>query len=266
MTRKRVRLPLSGALVAIVALLLMIVPLPALAQNATPVASPMASPVANAVPCTTLFGIAAGNACVLFLNGSADAGPVDLYVDGTLATFGAGFGILNEFVPVAAGERQLQIVPSGATPEAAIASGRVELRDGVAYTVAALGAVPQIRASVLPLDTSPLPQGDARIRVVNGSDDAPAIDLAISGGAPLVNDLARGAVSNTRELPAGTYQLEVRRAGANDVLLPLPGTALSPDFSYTFYMIGSVAGGTFGATIVPVYVTPEVTAAATPVG
>jgi hypothetical protein len=126
--------------------------------------------------------------------------------------------------------------------------------------------VQQARASALPLDTSPLPQGEARIRIVNGSADAPALDLAITGGAPLVNDLARGAVSNTRELPAGTYQLEVRRAGSNDVLLPLPGTVLSPDFSYTIYMIGSIAGGTFGATIVPVYVTPAVTAAATPVG
>jgi hypothetical protein len=266
MTPKRCRLRLSGALVVIGALLLILLPLPVHAQNATPIAVPMASPVANAVPCTTLFGIAAGNACVLFLNGSADAGPVDLYVDGTLATFGAGFGILNEFVPVPAGERQLQIVPSGAAPDTAIASERVDLRDGIAYAVSALGPVQQARASALPLDTSPLPRGEARIRIVNGSADAPALDLAITGGAPLVNDLARGAVSNTRELPAGTYQLEVRRAGSNYVLLPLPGTVLSPDFSYTIYMIGSIAGGTFGATIVPVYVTPAVTAAATPVG
>ncbi|MCC7025064.1 MAG: DUF4397 domain-containing protein [Thermomicrobiales bacterium] len=266
MTRNRRRVRLTGALVAIAALLLTMLPMPALGQSATPVAVPMASPVANAVPCTTLFGIAAGNACVLFLNGSADAGPVDLYVDGTLATFGAGFGILNEFVPVSAGERRLQIVPSGGALDTAIVDDRVNLQEGVAYTISALGPVQQVRASVLPLDTSPLPQGDARIRVVNGSADAPALDLAITGGAPLVNNLAPGAVSNTRDLPAGTYQLEVRRAGATDVLLPLPGTVLSPDYSYTIFMIGSIAGGTFGATIVPVYVTPVVAASATPVG
>jgi hypothetical protein len=87
------------------------------AQTATPVATPVAAPIPGSIPCTTLFGIASGNACVLVLHGVAQGGPVDVYVDGQPTVQGAAFGILNDYIPVTAGNRQIQIVPSGTALE-----------------------------------------------------------------------------------------------------------------------------------------------------
>ena len=234
------------------------------AQMATPVATPVAVPVPGGVPCTTLFGIALGNACVLVLHGVAQMGPVDVYVDGQPAVQGTAFGILNDFIPVPAGERQMQIVPSGAVLANAVIDTTVGLTEGVAYEVAALGTAEDIRLQTLPVDTRPLPENGVRLRVIHASPDASALDLAITGGVPVISDLERGDVSAYTDLPAGTYDLEVRVAGTTDVALPLPGIALLPHRVYSVYVTGLVDGGSLGATLIPVFVSPDI-AAATPV-
>ena len=261
--QSRRRILVAPFLLSAVTALMVITGVPLVrAQGATPVASPLP----GGVPCTNLFGIALGNACVLFLHGSPDAGPVDVYVDGELVLTGASFGVLGDFVPVTAGERQIQIVPAGAAITTAVLDTRVDLDEGIAYEVAALGAVDDLRLQVLPVDTRPLEENTSRLRVVHASPDAPAIDLAITGGDVVLEDLENGEVSDYAVLPSDTYDLEARIAGTTDLALPLPGTILFANTTYTVYVIGLVADGTLGATLVPVFVSPEIAgAAATPV-
>ena len=261
------------AVIAAAAMLAVAMGLPrAVAQEATPVATPVtvaaASPVPGSVPCTNLFGIALGNACVLIVHGSPDAGPVDVYVDGQLVLAGGTFGALGEFIPVPAGERQFQIVPSGAAPEAAVLDGIVTLGDGIAYEVAALGPLDEIRLQALPVDTRPVAANSARLRVVHAATDAPALDLALTGGDVVHEDIGPGEVSGYAEFASDIYDLEARGAGTDDLVLPLPGIALLPNTVYTLYVTGLVEDGTLGFTLVPVFVAPDIAgaAAATPVG
>jgi hypothetical protein len=92
------------------------------------------------------------------------------------------------------------------------------------------------------------------VRLVHGSQDAPAIDLAITGGVPIVANVRPGEASVAVDIPSGTYALELRAAGATNVLLPLPGTVLAPNTSYTIFVLGSLQGGTLGAVLVPVLI------------
>ena len=242
---------------------------PAQAQEGTPVpaatVSIPASPVAGSVPCTALFGIAEGQACALMLHGAPDAGPIDIYVDGTLTISAAEFGVLGEFIPVASGERQIEFVPSGLGPDAAIATARASLSPGVAYEVFVSGAADSAAVQIIPIDTRPLPANTSRVRVVHGGIDTPAVDLAIVGGMPLVTGVVPGQSSPEIEAPSGIYEMELRAAGTTNVLLPLSGIELLPDTVYSFYVSGSPADNTLGVTLVPVYVTPDIAAAATPV-
>ena len=266
--RRKPSLDVMFAIVAAIAVVAVVTSAPRVsAQNATPVpvATPVTSPIAGSVPCTTLFGIVSGNACLLALNGSHDAGPLDLYVDGSFLVPGVTFGTLGDFVPVAAGQHQFQFVPSGAPLTSAVITTRVNLREGVAYQLAALGPIAQRHSELLPVDTRPLPAQTARIRLVQGADDVSAVDLAITGGVPIIADLRRGAISDVITVPAGTYALEVRRAGTDNVILPLPGIVLNPNTSYTLYLIGSQAQGSLGVVLVPVLVPPETAASATPI-
>lgn len=228
------------------------------AQTATPIATP----VAGGIPCTTLFGIALGSACVLVLHGAAQVAPVDVYSDGQLAVQGATFGILNDFIPVTAGDRQIQIVPSGSALENAVIDTTIRLADGVAYELAALGSAEDIQLQTLPVDTRSLPGNGSRLRLIHASPDVPAIDIAVTGGVPVIDALETGDTSAYIDLPSGTYDLEVRAAGTSDAVLPLPGTVLAPNTVYSMYVTGLVEEGSLGATLIPVLVPPDVAAAA----
>jgi hypothetical protein len=239
------------------------------AQDATPVASPVispvASPIAGSVPCTALFGIAEGQACLLTLNGTAALGALDLYIDGTLAVAGIPFASLGEYIPVSAGEHEFALVPSGQPPANAAIVRRGTLAEGTAYELSTFGAGSDLRVLILPVDTRPLAEGTSRLRLVHGSPDIPALDLAITGGVPLVRGVPPGQASPAIDVPTGVYELEVRVAGTEDVLLPLPGIALLPNTTYSVYVSGSPAQGSLGATLAPVFIAPDIAASATPV-
>jgi hypothetical protein len=63
---------------------------------------------------------------------------------------------------------------------------------------------------------APPDMGDgSKIRVVHGSPDAPAVDVYAEGVAqPLITNLAYGQTSGYLELEAGTYNIQLRAAGA----------------------------------------------------
>lgn len=250
---------ISSVAVAAIAFVLTIGPLAA--QQASPAATPG---TLAGEPCTNLFGIALGNACVVVVHASPDAGPIDVYVDDELALPGLTYGTLNDFVPVNAGDRRIRIVPAGAALADAVIDGQVALVDGVAYELAAIGPIDGLDAAVLPVVTDPLAADAARVRLVHAAPDAPAVDIATIGGDVLIADVSFGEASGYAEVPAGTYEVEARIAGTEDVALPMPGTVFAPNTSYTVYVVGQVADASLGMVIVPVLISPDIAGTPTP--
>ncbi|HQP34659.1 MAG TPA: DUF4397 domain-containing protein [Polyangiaceae bacterium] len=87
--------------------------------------------------------------------------------------------------------------------------------------------------------------GNARLRVVHASSDAPAVDVYAKGNAtPLVANLAYGKASSYLELPAGSYQVELRAAGASPTDAPAfetPALEVLAGKTYTAIAAGSLA-------------------------
>ncbi|MEZ4367594.1 MAG: DUF4397 domain-containing protein [Kofleriaceae bacterium] len=97
-------------------------------------------------------------------------------------------------------------------------------------------------------EDDPDPPGEtARIRVVHASAGAPAVDVYAEGVAtPLIADLAYGEASAYVEVAAGSYNLQVRAAGAPATDAPVYETgavALAADATVT-----AVAAGVLGST------------------
>jgi Domain of unknown function (DUF4397) len=64
-----------------------------------------------------------------------------------------------------------------------------------------------------PMKPATPPPGQAIVRVVHGSADAPAVDVYAKGGStPLVTGLAYGQTSAWLAVPPGTYEFELRAA------------------------------------------------------
>jgi hypothetical protein len=207
---------------------------------------------ADAASCTTALGIGAeGDACVSIVHSSPDAPLVDIYVDGDRVLTGLGFGWWSNWVALPAGEHRVQVTATGTPADAAVIDATLTLESGMAYQVAATGLVADITPQVYPADFSELSSDTARIRVVHTVPDAPAVDIAITGGDVIVPGLEFPNASDYLEVPAGTYDLEVRIAGTEDVVLPLPGIELTGGTVYDAYAIGTAADGQIYPFLIP---------------
>ncbi|GIW08830.1 MAG: cell wall anchor [Dehalococcoidia bacterium] len=169
-----------------------------------------------------------GTANVRAWHASPDAPAVDVYVDGQRAIANLAFGHVSPYAAVPAGERRIQVFAAGANPASATAviDARVSPMPGRNYSVIATGPVAEIAPIVVEDAISPPGQGKTKVRVLHLSPDAPPVDIAVTGGPVLVRNLAFRDVTPYLELDAGTYNLEVRVAGTNQVALALPNTRL----------------------------------------
>lgn len=165
-------------------------------------------------PCSEVLGVGmAGDACVNIVHASPDAPAVDIYVDGAAAVENLAFGSATGWVALPAGEHQVQVTPTGEAADAAVSAD----------------------------------MENAAVRVIHASLDAPAVDVAVAGGDVLVENLAFPDATEYLMVPAGTYDLEVRPTGTEDVALDLPGVELMAGNAYSVYAIGTVADGTLAA-------------------
>ncbi len=131
--------------------------------------------------------VPADEARLRVVHGSADAGPVDIYVAGTdtPAIAGLVYGQSTEYLALPEGEYVFEVRSAGATPqgEPVFTTEALTLPGGATITALAAGSVGAEQADaafrVLPLvddfmDSEP---GHARIRVVHAGADAPTVDL-----------------------------------------------------------------------------------------
>ena len=243
----RMRLGLTAvALIGLLAVAALARPTVAQDTMGTPDASPEAM-----TDCTEALGIGeAGQACINIVHASPDAPAVDVYVDGTAAVENLPFGEATGWVALPAGDHQVDVAATGSDIGTAVISAAVTLEAGTAYEVAAVGLLASIAPAINTVELGDLADDTARIRVVHASPDAPAVDVAVTGGDILVPDLAFPNASDYLEVPADSYDLEVRPTGTTDVALPLPGVQLEAGMVYSFYAIGQVADGTL--TVLPV--------------
>lgn len=87
--------------------------------------------------------------------------------------------------------------------------------------------------------------GNASIRFIDLSPDAPAVDLVIKGGAVLVSNRSYKGYSSFSPIPGNLfYTLEVHQAGTATVLATLSNVKLNSGFVYTIWFHGLAAGTT----------------------
>jgi hypothetical protein len=184
------------------------------------------------------------DARVRVIHASPDAPAVDVYVDGNAALEGVAFPAISDYLPVPAGEHQVQVFAAGADPasDTPVIDETLTLSGGTDYTVAAVGELANIQAAVIEDDNSQTAPGKAHVKVIHASPDAPAVDIAVAGGPVLVPNLAFPEAAGPLPVDAGTYDLEVRAAGTETVALPLDGVTLEEGTVYTVVAVGLLNG------------------------
>jgi hypothetical protein len=88
-------------------------------------------------------------------------------------------------------------------------------------------------------DRSPIPDGGARVVVVQGSVALPAVNVTAAGtDSAWATQLGYGRTSEPAIVPAGTYDLEVTLADGGEVAISTPGLVLDGDMTYVLVIMG----------------------------
>lgn len=201
--------------------------------------------MAAALAAVSLMSTAAAQdeARIRVLHASPDAPAVDVFLNGDKAVSDLAFDDITDYVDVPAGDYNVQVFPAPSdgtgTP---VIDADVTLNANTDYTVAAVGLLASIEPLVLVDDNSAPAAGEAKLRFVHASPDAPAVDIYAEGAGVVVANASFKDASDYLNLPAATYNLEVRAAGTETVALDLPGVTLEEGRVYTAFAVGLLEG------------------------
>lgn len=182
----------------------------------------------------------AGNARVLVVHASPDAPAVDLLVNNNVAGSGLTFPNNTGYLEVAPGSQNVKVRATGTSM--VVIDADLTLVDGTNYSVFAIDSLNSIEPLVVEDDLTTPASGSAHVRFVHLSPNAPAVDVAVTGGPILFPNTAFREYSNFTPVDAGSYDLEVRVAGTTTVALPLPNITLEAGNIYTVFARGFLGG------------------------
>lgn len=189
----------------------------------------------------------AGNGRVRVMHASPDAPAVDIFVDGTKAVTALAFPNNTGYVSLPAGSHNVKVFvsPSDGTGTPALEAD-LDVAANTDYTVLAVGRLSDSTLALLPLqDNNATPAaGNAHVRLIHASPDAPAVDVVVSGTSTKVfENVAFKGVGTYTPVPAGSYSLDVRPTGTDTVARTVNLT-LSDRFVYTAVATGLAGNGT----------------------
>lgn len=188
----------------------------------------------------------AQQARVMVIHASPNAPAVDVRVNGNVAVTNLAFPNNTQYTNVNAGSTNIRVSAAGTTNN--VIDATVDLTANTSYSVFAVNTLNNISASVVTDNLATPAAGKAHVRFLHLSPDAPAVDIAVQGGAVVFANRAfndqvnNNSVTNFTPLDAGTYNLEVRPAGQTAVVLPLPNVTLQAGKIYTVFAKGLLAG------------------------
>lgn len=237
---KRIRTLLGSVLLPLIALAAAGCSKDSTSPTAPAAESIVQAPIREVEPSSFWSRFAFGISGVMFVHASPDAPAVDIKLGALPAARGLEYGANTPYRFTLSGPRAIQVNVAGTSTT--VISARPTLARRTFYTVWAANQVAGLEPVVTVDDLTPPANGLAHARFVHLSPNAPAVDVALAGGAVVWGNASFKDATAFTPLPAGTYDLEVRLAGTSTVVLPLPGIRLERGRIYTFYAKGLVGG------------------------
>jgi hypothetical protein len=197
-----------------------------------------------------------GSANAMVIHASPDAPGVDILVDDVLVSDVLAESFLvypknTGYLAVTAGTRNIKVNvnSSGAT----VIDADLDFSKDMSYSIFAVDSAANLSALVLEDNLTSPASGNAHLRFIHLSPDAPAVDITTDTGAKVFENKSFKEYTAFTPLAADTYNLQVRLAGSETVVLDLPGIVLEDGKIYTVFAKGFVGGTGFqmlGAEII----------------
>lgn len=176
---------------------------------------------------------------VQLVNASSDAGPAQLFIQGALRTPNAvSYGSASGYNDSYTGQQDISVQsPSGTV----LASGTAQIDPANYYSFILAGSGSSASVIAVKDDQTAPATGNARVRFVQASADAPAANVT-ANGTGIFAALSYKGVSAYTELAAGPYIFRLVNASTSTVLATGSSITLAAGKVYTIYSKGSISG------------------------
>jgi hypothetical protein len=181
-----------------------------------------------------------GSANAMVIHASPDAPGVDLLVDDAIAGTNLEFPDNTGYLTLSAGMHNIKVNVTGTATT--VIEADLDFEKDKSYSVFAVDSVANLGALVIEDDLTAPASGNAHVRFIHLSPNAPAVDITTTAGAIVFGDKSFKEYTDFTPLAAGSYDLEVRLQGTSTVVLELPGIALEDGKIYTVFAKGFVGG------------------------
>ncbi len=184
------------------------------------------------------------NAGTYSLSAVATSGP---FVAATPAATSAAAGITVSPSSIAT-----PVVGTTVSPTATPATGQslvqttVTLNANTPYSIVLTGQPGSVQAVVLADELAAPPQGKARVRFMHAVPGGPSVDLSVrdlqGGEQARFNNVSFRQVTSYAAVSASGFEVQVRDAQTDNVIVTVPNIRLNDGVVYTVYTVGLVAG------------------------
>ena len=179
------------------------------------------------------------NSFIRLFHASPNAPAVDVYANGNLIVADLTYKELSPYLPVAPGNYNITVYPSGEMTNPVI-NTPVSIAENTIFNVAVIGTLPDI--SLFPIQEPITAQysGSACVRFIHLSPNAPSVDIKLSDGTTVFNNVAYKNATTYACIPGGTYTFKVSPTGTDNVVLTVPNVNVNPNNYYSIYAVGLV--------------------------
>ncbi len=199
--------------------------------------------------------VAEADATVRFVHASPGAPPVDILVDGQPILEGLTSSEASQYLTITPEEHRIQVVPSGQTAEAALFDETVGAEPGRAYLVAVFGLLNDLQGAIYDVNLDEIEPENARVRLINLSPEAGAVDLLETGGDEWFGDVDLGEATDYRDVAPGSYSADLR--GEDDrVLQTIANLAFNETSVYDIVVLGLISDDSLSVQALETVVSP----------
>jgi len=187
----------------------------------------------------TITAQAQGNPRLRLVHASPDAPAADVYVDNDLFFQNIPFTNVTAYRTLTAGEHRIRIFVAGTPPQGqAVIDATFSFGGNQDYTMVAMGQVGGIALQLFPDDNRTPNAGQAKIRIIQASPNLQPVNVClVELNQCVTNDLAFKNASGYTAVSTGSYNVQLRPPGTNEVLFT-SNFGFEDRFVYTLFIMG----------------------------
>ena len=176
---------------------------------------------------------------VRVLHAVPNAPNVDVYANDTLIFDNVAYADVTQYMPIPEGRYKITIYVTD-TKNSPILSNMLTVNAGTYLTVGAVGMLDSIGlVGIVDADMMSMPSR-SMVRFAHLSPNAPAVDITLSNGTVIFDDISFKEITSYLDMLPMTYSLQVRVAGTDQIVLTIPDIETEAGKFYTIYAIGLV--------------------------